>query len=92
MKNARSLTGSVALTFVLAISALAGEIPTPPGSSCTPGQIDTPPCVLAQSQNSGETGTPTAALAPGEIDTPPVGAVSLTEIASFALLSIMSLF
>jgi hypothetical protein len=79
MKNARSLTGAVALTFVLATSALAGEIPTPP---CAPGQVDTPPCAMAQ------------ASTPGQIETPPMAQsqASLTEIASSVLKSIVWLF
>lgn len=89
MKNARSLTGAVGLTLVLAASALGGEIPTPP---CTPGEIPTPPCATAQAPSGGETSTPPATTAPGQIDTPPSGDLSPTEFASSVLLSIVSLF
>jgi hypothetical protein len=88
MKHARSLTVALTLTFVLAVSALAGATPTPP---CTPGEILTPPCATVQAPNSGEMSTP-AAVAPGQTDTPPSGDLSLTEIASSVLLSMVSLF
>jgi hypothetical protein len=87
MKNLKHTVATVALCLTLASAALAGEVSTPP---CAPGEVSTPPCAIAQAGNSGETATP--ALAPGQINTPSAGEVSLTEIASFALLSIMSLF
>jgi hypothetical protein len=91
MKTAKSLVASVVLTLVIAISSLAGEIPTPPNSPCNPGEIPTPPCATAQAPAPGETDTPPAA-ALGQTDTPPVAEVSLTEIASSVLLSMLSLF
>ena len=90
MKNLKKLGTVVALTFVLGLFALAGETAT---LACgpAPGQIDTPPCATAQAPTPGETSTPPAG-ALGQIDTSPVGEVSLTEIASYVLLSIVSLF
>lgn len=90
MKDLRLLGTAVLLTFVLVLPAFAGETPTPPGSNCDPGQINTP-CSSALVQTSGETATP-AATAPGQVDTPPSGDLSITEIASSVLLSIVSLF
>ena len=83
MKTAKSLGAAVVLTLVIAISGLAA-------SPCSPGQIETPPCAMAQAPAPGETSAPPAG-ALGQIDTPPVD-VSLTEIASSVLLSMVSLF
>jgi hypothetical protein len=82
MKILRKLGAIVTLTFVLCLSAF--------GQTCTdPGETHGPPCSALPSVSSE---TATATLAPREIDTPPRDEVSLTEIASFALLSMMSLF
>jgi len=88
MKTLKQLGAVVALTFVLGLQVLGGEMSTPP---CTPGDINTPPCATAQAPMPGETATP-AAGALGQTDTPPVGEMSLTEIASSVLLSMLSLF
>jgi len=88
MKTLKQLGTVVALTLVLSLQVLGGEMSTPP---CTPGDINTPPCATAQAPNSAETAAPPAG-ALGQTDTPPVGDVSLTEIASYVLLSIVSLF
>jgi hypothetical protein len=89
MKTLKQLGAVVALTFVLGLQVLGGEMSTPP---CTPGDINTPPCATAQAPSGGETSTPPAATAPGQIDTPPLDELSLTEFASSVLLSIVSLF
>jgi hypothetical protein len=82
MKILRKLGAIVTLTFVLCLSAF--------GQTCTdPGETHGPPC-SASPLVSGETAT--ATLAPGQTDTPPSAELSLTEIASIALLSMMSLF
>ena len=87
MKTVRKLGAIVALTFVLGLSALGGEISTPP---CAPGQVDTPPCAMAQAPAPGDMGTPEVI---GQMDTPPAARdASFTEIAANVLLGIMSLF
>ena len=88
MKDLRKLGAAVVLTFALALSAFAGQIPTPPCAAPAPGQIETPPC----------------SAAPGEMDTPGVTSTapggmtvanddtSLTEIATDVLLNFLSLY
>lgn len=88
MKNLRKLGVAVLLTCVLALSAFAGEIPTPP---CAPGQIDTPPCAAVRS----DTGTPAeASTAPGEMGGPTSASneTSFTEFAANVLLNVLPLF
>ena len=85
MKNLKRLGTAVALTFILGLSALGGETPTPPGArsaagqaqttSCSPGETHGPPCATAQ------------APTPGDIDTP-----AITQIATFVLQNMWSLF
>lgn len=77
MKNLRKLGGAVVLTSVLALSAFAGEIPTPPCAPPEPGQIQTP-CAAAP----GNTGTSTVAS----------NETSFTEIAANVLLNVLPLF
>jgi hypothetical protein len=59
MNSLKKLSGAIALTFVLGLSAFAGEVETPP---CAPGEIDTPPCATALS--------PDASFTPGEVNSP----------------------
>ena len=69
MKILRKLGATVVLTSVLAVSAVAGEIPTPPCANPAPGQTETPPCSAApgdmgthtETSTSGDMGTPTVA-------------------------------
>lgn len=83
MKNLRKLGVALVLTAVLAVSAFAGEIQTPP---CAPGEIQTPPCAAAVVDLDTPTGESTA---PGDMGN---GGSSLTEIAADVLLSILPLF
>jgi hypothetical protein len=88
MKNLRKLGVAVLLTCVLALSAFAGEIPTPP---CVPGQIDTPPCAAVRS----DMGTPAeASTAPGGMGGPTSASneTSFTEFAANVLLNVLPLF
>jgi hypothetical protein len=78
MKNLRKLGAAVVLTSVLALSAFAGEIPTPPCAPPEPGQTDTPPCAAAP----GNMGTSTVAS----------NETSFTEIAASVLLNVLPLF
>jgi hypothetical protein len=61
MKSLKRLSAVIALTFVLGLSAFAGDVETPP---CVPGDISTPPCAAAQM-------TPDDSTAPGQLETPP---------------------
>jgi hypothetical protein len=63
MKNSRRLSAAVVLTFVLSLSAFAGEIPTPPCAT-DPGETHGPPCAAAQM-------SPDASFVPGEVNAPP---------------------
>ena len=80
MKNLQKLGAAFVLMCALGLTTFAGEIDTPPHASADPGQIDTPPSAITQ------------ASTPGQTDTPPSGELSLTEIASSVLLSMVSLF
>ena len=88
MRILRKLVAVVTLAFVLSLSAFGGETSTPP---CDPGETHGPPCPSLSTSTPGEISTPPAAAA-GQTDTPPSGELSLTEIASSVLFSIMSLF
>jgi len=80
MKNLRRLGAAVVLTFVLGLSALAGEVETPPAPS-------------AQATSPGAMGTPTlSSTAPGQTDTPPSSHISLGEIAASVLWNLLPLF
>jgi len=63
MKNLKRLGTTVALTFVLSLSAFAGQISTPPCAPPDPGILDTPPCAAAPLSADDS-------AAPGEISTP----------------------
>lgn len=64
MTNFRKLCSAIALTLVLALSAMSGETSGPPG--CTdPGEMNSPPCT-----NPGETSTPPGFTANGETQGP----------------------
>jgi len=88
METLKKLATATVLMCVLGLSAFAGDTMTPP---CAPGEISTPPCAMAQAPTPGETSTPPAG-ALGQLETPSSAEVSLTEIASYVLLSIVSLF
>lgn len=91
MKNLRKLGAAAVLTCVLALSAFAGEIQTPPCSSPDPGETQTPPCSTAPS----DMGTPAeASTTPGAMGTPTLASneTSFTEIAADVLLNVLSLF
>jgi hypothetical protein len=85
MKTLQRIGTAVVLTFVLGLSALGGEIPTPP---CDPGETHGPPCSAVSASVPSEMDTP------GQIDTPPAAAsdASFTEFAASVLVGIMSLF
>ena len=83
MNNLKRLVVSLSLISVLAATAVAGEIQSPP---CAPGEMQSPPCSSTQlatedSTVSGQTDTPTAA------DT-----LDLTSVAVDALSALLVLF
>ena len=89
MKSLKRLGVTLALTFVLAVAAFAGETPTPPCSSPEPGQTSTPPCVAAQMSQDDS-------AVPGEVNAPPAANTgsefSLSEMALSLVQSVLSIF
>src|SRR6266403_1315945 len=73
MKNLRRLGAAVVLTFVLGLSAFAGEVETPPCASPVPGEVETPPCArqmaLDDSVIRGETAIPPTSNTGAEFST-----------------------
>jgi hypothetical protein len=87
MKSLKRLGATVVLTSALALSTLAGEIPTPPCVAPQPGQIETPPCAAAP----GDMGTPTgASTPPGDVTL--ANETSFSEISANVLLTFLPLF
>ncbi|MDX6529066.1 MAG: hypothetical protein QOH41_1356 [Blastocatellia bacterium] len=81
MKNLRRLSAAVVLTFVLVVSAFAGEVETPP---CAPGDILTP-CAAAQMSSDDST-------APGvALSTPASNTVDIVSVVDAAM-NLLSLF
>jgi hypothetical protein len=62
MKNLKTLSAAVALTFVLGAAAFAGETPSGPCAPPEPGETQTPPCTGGQmtGDSSGIVSTPPA--------------------------------
>ncbi len=82
MQKLRKLGATVVVTFVLALSAFAGETLTPPCPDPAPGQTSTPPCSAA----TGDMDTPGVTQAAANDGT------SFTEIATDVVLNILSLY
>jgi hypothetical protein len=91
MRNLRKLGTVVVLTFVLVMSAFAGQTSTPPCPVPEPGQVDTPPCSSAPGDMNTSEATSTA---PGDTGTPTLANndTSLGDIATAALLNFLSLY
>ena len=83
MKNLKRLSAAVVLTFVLGLSAFAGEVNTPPCAPPDPGIMETPPYSAAPL-------SPDDSAAPDQTDTPPasdtVDIVSVVDAAMNLLL------
>ena len=78
MNSLKKLGAAMLLASVISLSALAGEIPTPPCASPEPGEIPTPPCVTQPSADDP------AAL--GDISTPPASStIDLSTVAEAAM-------
>ncbi|MDX6403022.1 MAG: hypothetical protein QOH70_477 [Blastocatellia bacterium] len=83
MKNLKRLGAAIALTFVLGLSAFAGDVDTPPCAA--PGEVETPPCATAQM-------SPDASSAPGTaLSTPASNTVDIVSVVDAAL-NLLSLF
>lgn len=86
MKNLKRLSVAIALTFVLGLSAFAGETPTGPCAPPEPGETNAPPC-------TGRMASDNSTL-PGETSSPPASdsAYWVTEAAISLLESLLPLF
>jgi hypothetical protein len=86
MKNLRRLGAAVVLTFVVALSAFAGDTLTPP---CSPGEVHSPPCAAARMSLDDSP-------APGEVNSPPASNTgsefSVSDVALSLIQSLLSLF
>ena len=77
MNNLRRLVATLCLTSVLAITAFAGETPTPCAPP-NPGETESPPCAIAQMTTDDSSN-------PGQTETPPASDTSNTfDVVSFA--------
>jgi hypothetical protein len=86
MSKSKSLIASFCLILVLAASALAGEIQSPPCSPPDLGEIQSPPCSTAQLT----TDDPTNAEEP---EAPPAAeAIAIGTIAEVAVGAFLSVF
>ena len=86
MSNLKRLVVTFCLMFVLAMTALAGDIQSPPCAPPDPGQMSTPPCASAQLVTDDPTN-------PGDVQSPPAPeAVVITTIADAAVGVLLYLF
>ncbi len=85
MKNLKRLSAVLALTFVLALSAFAGEMNSPPCPPPDPGEMNSPPCTSAQE-------LPDDSLAPGQTNSASTVAIIVTDAAIDILQSVLSIF
>ncbi len=62
MKNLKRLGAAIALTFLLGMTAFAGETNAPPCTPPQPGETSSPPCTGGQmaGDSSGIVSTPSA--------------------------------
>ena len=83
MNKANKLVAVFCLTAALAITALGGDIQSPP---CTPGDVNTPPCSAAQPTTDDSTNLQ-------EIQSLPAGeTIAISTIAEAAVGAILSVF
>jgi hypothetical protein len=86
MKNLKRLCVAIALTLTIALSAFAGEIPSPPCAPPDPGEIPSPPCSVTQSV-SDDAASQTQATATVTSDD-----LSVTTVTVELLQTVLSLF
>lgn len=88
MKNLKGLGLTIALSLVLASSALAGEVSSPPCPQPDPGEVSSPPCSTAQESADDPT--------PGQTSTPPSASVVTQNVVADTAIdfveSVLSLF
>ncbi|MDX6385819.1 MAG: hypothetical protein QOK48_3392 [Blastocatellia bacterium] len=89
MKHLRKLGAAALLTLVLGLTALAGQIETPPCAAPVPGQVETPPCAAAP----GDTSSGLNSTAPGDLSTPVANnETSFADFAADLLLNFLPLY
>jgi hypothetical protein len=90
MKNVKRLSAAVVLTLALGLSALGGEILTPPCATPEPGEILTPPCSTAP----GDMNSEATSTAPSDLGTAKLAnnGTSLGDIATDVVLNFLSLY
>lgn len=86
MSNPKRPIITLCLMSVLTVTALAGEMQTPPCSPPDPGEIQSPPCATAQLATDAPTN-------PGETPTPATAEeVMISTIADAAIRALLSVF
>ena len=86
MNNLKKVVAVFCLIAVFAITALGGEIPSPPCAPPDPGEIPSPPCAAAQLATDDPKN-------PGDIQSPPTAeTVVIATIADAALGAFLSVF
>jgi hypothetical protein len=86
MKNLRRFCVAIALTLTIALSAFAGEIPSPPCAPPDPGEIPSPPCSATQNVSDDATAQAQA------ITTVTSDDLSVTTVTVDVLQAVLSLF
>jgi hypothetical protein len=86
MKNLKRFCVAIALTLTIALSAFAGEIPSPPCAPPDPGEIPSPPCSVTQNVSDDATAQAQA------ITTATSDDLSVTTVTVDVLQAVLSLF
>ena len=86
MKNLKRLCMAMALTLTIALSAFAGEIPSPPCPPPDPGEIPSPPCSVTQNGSDDATAQTQATTTVTSDD------LSVTTVTVDLLQTVLSLF
>jgi hypothetical protein len=86
MKNLKRLCVAIALTLTIALSAFAGEIPSPPCAPPDPGEIPSPPCSGTQNVSDDVTAQSQATTTVTSDD------LSVTTVTVDVLQAVLSLF
>jgi hypothetical protein len=86
MKNLKRFCVAIALTLTIALSAFAGEIPSPPCAPPDPGEIPSPPCSGTQNVSDDATAQTQATTTVANDD------FSVTTVTVDVLQAVLSLF